>query len=415
MEYFKILPGEITLEILTRLPTESVLESKLVCTNWRNLGSHHPLFFQMHLNYLNYPSAADFGELGFFASNFDADNRDIKYWYFEYDHESTSIQRIRRVNLPSPPCWITTKFLGSCNGLICFAEYDHPCVWICNPITKERVLLPELERDSCDIDEYCYKESNFGYISSTNEYKVLGMYMSKTNVEVHIYSLGSGTGWRNLGKSNFEFNPYYETDGIFANEAIYWMYSKLEMIVAFNLAEEKFCELLSPPHPLPTGGDWSQNTIGALDGFLFFANGLGINEYGGETDCFDLWILKKKNEDHGMKEQNDCRSFGWTKEFRVGDRNRELLSAVANSGGVLTYNGQYLNVYDTKTSTSKRLVEFNCKFLEVLPHKNTLVSLKELGEEDTKTMESVETKETRSRNYPSKHLQEDAHLEYIYL
>lgn len=199
----------------------------------------------MHLNYLNHPSAADSDELGFLSSNFDADNRNTKYWYLEYNHESTSIQRIRRVNLPSPPSWITTKIVGSCNGLICFAEYDYPSVWICNPITRECVLLPELKRDSCDHDGYHYKETNFGYVSSTNEYKVLGMYMSKTNVQVHIYTLGSGTGWRNLGKSNIDFSAYCEEDGVFANE--------LEMIVAFNLAEEKFCEHLSPPPPLPTG------------------------------------------------------------------------------------------------------------------------------------------------------------------
>lgn len=87
------------------------------------------------------------------------------------------------------------------------------------------------------------------------------------------------------------------------------------------------------------------------------------------------------------------------------------LLAVRKSDGVLTNSDDYINIYDTKTSTCKSLVKFWSCIAQVSPHKNTLVSFKELGEKDIKVMESAEIEETKS----SEQLQEDADAEYIYL
>lgn len=67
IDYFKFLPEEIVLDILSR-PAESVLLSKLVCTTWRNIVSSHPWFSKMYLHHLNHPShAVQSGKLGFLA------------------------------------------------------------------------------------------------------------------------------------------------------------------------------------------------------------------------------------------------------------------------------------------------------------------------------------------------------------
>ncbi|XP_026419218.1 F-box/kelch-repeat protein At3g06240-like [Papaver somniferum] len=126
--------------------------------------------------------------------------------------------------------------------------------YICNPITKEYVMLPEI-KTNCDR-QYHDWTSGFGYVSSSNEYKVVGMYLNNWDqyAEIHIYTLGSGDGWRNLGKLNHEFDTYLWCHGIFANGALYWMDNAKEMIVTFNLAKEKFHESLSPP-PLCTPAD----------------------------------------------------------------------------------------------------------------------------------------------------------------
>lgn len=170
-------------------------------------------------------------------------------------------------------------FLGSCNGLICLLDLYHPSVWICNPVTRESVMLPKINTYSI----------GFGYVSETNQYKVVGIAVLKTHVEVCIYTLGSGNGWRKLANFNFESN-YEWAQGVFADEALYWLDDKLEMIIPFDLAEEQFCEHISPP-PLPPDSDWCDARIGVLDGFLSFAIYLWV-----EGDRInDIWLLKNKN------------------------------------------------------------------------------------------------------------------------
>lgn len=61
-DYFKFLALEIILEILTRLPVESVLNSKLVCTNWRFVVGHSS-FSMMHVHHhLNHSAAESAGK-----------------------------------------------------------------------------------------------------------------------------------------------------------------------------------------------------------------------------------------------------------------------------------------------------------------------------------------------------------------
>lgn len=67
---------------------------------------------------------------------------------------------------------------------------------------------------------------------------------------------------------------------------------------------------------------------------------------------------------------------------------------------VLTYNDNHISVQNVETSTSKSIVDFKEHFGGIVPHINTLVSLKELGEEDIKVMESLEIEETESHDHP---------------
>ncbi|XP_026413711.1 putative F-box protein At1g53550 [Papaver somniferum] len=391
MEYFKSLPVEIALEILTGLPIESVLGCKLVSKTWRNLVLH-PSFSKMHFHHHLLNPDSDSGKLSFLAMTRSEIGNNENFQYFEYnqDNESTPIESIRRINLISP--FIDTRIVGSCNGLICLAsggtslKVRPHC--ICNPITKEYVLLPEI-RINCNISQYIVSMSGFGYVSSTNEYKVVGMFMLKKThlLEVHIYTLGSGFGWRNIGNFDCHINncSWQHRQGIFANGALCWLKLKNDIseIIAFDLSQEIFCEnLLTPPSP-PESYSLG-NRIGVLDGVFFFAICSVIQG----VVSYDVWLLKKKNGNHDMKDQGEeHQSFIWSREFEIYDI--ELL-AITKSDGVLCLWDNYLNFYDLKAATSKWLVDLKKLVVQVLPHKNTLVSLKELGEEGTKTMESIE-------------------------
>ncbi|XP_026384499.1 F-box only protein 8-like [Papaver somniferum] len=394
MDYFRFLSLEMTLEILTRLPTELVLECKSVCIDWRSLVGH-PSFSKLHLHRLNHPDAES-GKSDFLVLTCGHDG----LYYLEYDenhdHSTTPMQRITRIDFTSPFKYFGFRFVGSVNGLLCFIDFINQPICVCNPITREYVILPEIKRD-CDTDGYSYGETNFDYVFSTNEYKVIGFYKSKTHFEVYIYILSSGNGWRNLGKFNCGSSLYLKCKVFFVNGALYWLDNELKMIGTFGLADEKFGGQLLPP-PLSPNGEWLNYRIGVLDRFFF----LSLYE---KVDGFhDIWLLKEKNLNHDKEERKEHQSLVWNEEFRI---NKMDLLAVMKSGAVFTYGGgKYINLYDTKTSTSKSLVKFKNWILGESTHKNTLVSLKKLGEEDTKIMESV-----NSREQP----QEDANPEYIYL
>ncbi|XP_026419739.1 F-box only protein 12-like [Papaver somniferum] len=289
MEYFNLLPEEIKLEILSRVPAESVLECKLVSTNWRSLV-RHTSFSKMHLDHhLTHPVA------------------------------DSEIKRIRE---------------------------DHGA-------------------------------RGFGYVDSTNEYKIVRImfedeYVTKF-VEVYIYTLGSGNGWRNIGKFSSGTREHWGV-GVHFSGALYWMDYKVKMIVPFHLAEEKFGKHLSPPPALPNRDFDDFYQLGVLDGCLYFVIKLIL------SGSWDVWILKKKDDNHDMKEREGYQSLGWSQVVRVYDSDRSELLALTKSYTVLTYTPEHIYVHDPEVSTSEMIVDFNEYIREVFPHKNTLVSLKELWE-----------------------------------
>ncbi|XP_026441608.1 F-box protein At2g23160-like [Papaver somniferum] len=381
MEYFNCVPEEITLDIISRVPAESIFECKSVCTAWRNLIFHHPSFSKMHFqHHLNHPAAADSGTLGFIALTLDE-----TFQYFVYNENHESVESIRRLNV-NLPFGGHTRILGSSNSLICLSRrLKEEKTYICNPITREYVMLPEI------VKRFGTSRGakGFGYVSSTNEYKVVTVMFEYWGfVEAYIYTLGSGNGWRNLGKFKFGSEAHLWEQGIFLNGAIYWWDKLLKMIVTFDLAEEKFCEHLSPPASFDSGNDDFRNycRLWVLDGCLCFAGSLVVHG-NCRRICWNAWLLRKK----------DDQSLGWSKVFRIYNHD---FFAVTKSYSVLTYIHNSITIHDPETSTTKYILVFEECFDEVFPHKNTLVSLKKLGKEDTKIMESVKIPETESDDQP---------------
>ncbi|XP_026415613.1 F-box protein At3g07870-like [Papaver somniferum] len=379
MVRFNILPKDIMIEILIRLPTQSVLKCKLVSKQWRDL-IHHPSFSQLHLNYLNHSDAhADAGKLNYIFSTMGIEKQ---FYYTEYDdenfHETTPFSRQTRIKLDPP--FIDNYILSSCDGLICFnarcnkEEFYYEPAYICNPITREYIILPKLEEEHM-IDLLF----GFGYNSSTNEYKVVRIYNSKREPNVgiiQVYTLGSGNGWRNVGKMNMDIKHLGQCAGAFANEALHWVDQERNIILAFHLTDEKFSELPPPPPCLTRAGvPYLVLGLGVLGDFL------SATFYFNAGDC-NMWLLKK-NKDTDT-------DLSWSKEFSF-DSYIHLPFDFMKSGRLLCCGRGKIVSYDPKASSAEMDVSFGKSISAAIPHKNTLVSLKVLGEKDTKTMESGES------------------------
>ncbi|XP_026421792.1 F-box/kelch-repeat protein At3g23880-like [Papaver somniferum] len=246
--------------------------------------------------------------------------------------------------------------IGSINGLICLFGGNQNTTCICNPVTREYVVLPKFARDS--EDQYTHWSCGFGYLPTTNEYKAVVLNTSDREIdfiEVAVYTLGSCNGWKAVERLNTRLAKVYVYPGrgVFVNGSLHWRDKQEGKVVAFDLTEEKFSEY-PPPHPCLSIRGWPDFTIGELGGVLYYA--VEHKRQATRFTSSDIWLLKRKNDIPEMKEP-----LGW-------------------SGGVLCFDHRSLHIYNAISTLSRKLVDFaHLSFYNRLfPHKITLISLKEL-------------------------------------
>ncbi|KAI3978378.1 hypothetical protein MKX01_013176 [Papaver californicum] len=260
------LPQEIIYNIFSRLPVESVLDSKLVCKPLRNI-------LQIR----------------------------------------SSRQLIRKIKSTR---WINLKFpvdvfgiVGSCNGLICFSveteKYKGICMpgrfhhtdepfYICNPVTREYANLPELptDDDKNGSSSSAYIVHGFGYHPLTNEYKVIRIFFTLYR-KVYTLGSGSGSGWKSAGEVCHYLHCFSGfAKSVCVDGSFYWLREGSRDILAFDLADEKFYWLLPPPETTTTG----YYKLCVMSGCLCL-----VHEYPESDDMFmfrvsDLWFYTKVNE-----------------------------------------------------------------------------------------------------------------------
>ncbi|XP_026459940.1 F-box protein At3g07870-like [Papaver somniferum] len=383
---------DIQSKILSLVPVEYVLNCKLVCKRWRQLLSDRKV------------------SLGIFFTFSCSPEPIIQLYYADYDvikstkpkEENFYKTEITKINLP--PLKEERQgqvIVGSCNGLVCLAL---PCkgvrdpVYICNPLTSEYVILPRISNDrswgkSWDI------VSGFGYIPSTDEYKVVRILCpadrfgdpSSTTKEqvsttkgsqVQVYTLGrgSGTGWRNITETEYSLL----NEGILANDSLYWKNDKNKKIVAFGLADESFRELppLPPCFQFPRYDERRVVYLTTLGGHLCLVDHA-------EDDCVDIWSFKKNRNqvnksNYEVIEHDYYHDWSWSKDFSVEwEKDGEFLEpfALTKNNQVLIWSGSALKSYDPITKSLNLIIErepFLKTFGGIL-HMNSLVSLKDLG------------------------------------
>ncbi|OVA07231.1 F-box domain [Macleaya cordata] len=402
------LHTEITLEILSRLPVQSVLQCKLVCKTWRTL-LRLPYFADMHIRrQLQLQSlqrhqldvdddddddggGAKVGPPGFFFAI--EDLYEAQLYYCEGDniidkkHPYYYYKRLARVNHPPiKKRSAQNAIVGSCNGLICFSEPHHDIddpVYILNPFTREYFFLQRLTKTFSKG----YIVNGFGYNPFTNEYKVVRVIYYQ-NVDqgpfvghVQVYTLGGGSGWRNKGEIAYKLR--YPLPGILANGALHWL-DKEWKIVAFDLANEEFHLLPSPPcvHPSREHNYYKLLELGGC---------LCVVHRDEPRQNLDIWSLK-------MKKEQDYQS--WTREFSIAwegnyhDKYEPF--ALTKSGEVLLrYNFETLCLHDPKTATITKLVDddMGSKYFEAIPHINSFVSLKALEKKSRRRRRICKLKE----------------------
>ncbi|KAJ9552141.1 hypothetical protein OSB04_016186 [Centaurea solstitialis] len=180
------------------------------------------------------------------------------------DHHHLHYHRLFFLDLNLVP--ILEKYpmlhVGSVNGLICLWQYTYnlTSTYICNPVTRECMILPRQHFFWDSIAGFVY---GFGVSSLTGEYKVVRAFQWKTLpnankpsqpslLEVEVYTLGTGQ-WRSRGPVPVPYllYPFPTLNGTFLNNHCHWIVCDMEntnkKIAAFDLDKETFQLFPSPP------------------------------------------------------------------------------------------------------------------------------------------------------------------------
>ncbi|XP_026439773.1 F-box protein At3g07870-like [Papaver somniferum] len=296
--------------ILSRLPAESALACRQVCRAWRNLFTFDDKYFRdMHLRQILVQQQQTCNTLSFiFLDVFNS------VYYVDFDEKS--LKKLTRINFPLPT---ETKILiGSCNGLVCFgipAKAIIPLcvdpVYICNLVTKESLELPKFLTDE-DIKVFKIL-SGFGYVPSSNEYKVVRIIEYHDgdelllNCKLQVYTLGAGSGWREKGKSGYRL--IMELRNVFVNGALHWL-DWTGKIVPFGLVEEEF-------HLLPTPPCLPGSSTFVLQGkfqLQVLGESLCLFHQRGNRDA-DIWVLNKSTS--YPKNEQLYESWSWYRRYTI--------------------------------------------------------------------------------------------------
>ncbi|KAL2547741.1 F-box protein [Forsythia ovata] len=303
------LPDEIALEIFSRLPIKSVLQSRFACRHWRLL-THDPYLVNMHLS-----QALISQRLCLILHSDDPIRNQLHFAEFS---DVGDIQTVRKIDTPFASSMPEFSIIGSCNGLLCLVDsLLSDTIYIYNPFTRDYKVLP---------NSTVFEDQNvifgFGFNPINKDYKVIKivyyhktynldilmpsrrlMDISSQRSDVQIYNLGSNE-WRSIGEAPYIIDKR-SLPGVLVSGRLHWL-SRLgkyngrynRIIISFDLSDDSFREI-----PKPGGSKiWVHFIVVVLGCCLSVAVPLP-----GGNGAVEIWVMKE----YGVQES-------WVKEFTLG-------------------------------------------------------------------------------------------------
>ncbi|RHN81610.1 putative F-box domain-containing protein [Medicago truncatula] len=283
-----VLPEELIVEILLRLPVKSLVQYKCVCKSWKTLISDSQFANNHHLlTSKAYP----------------------RLFLNDGVHEIVSYPVNSLLENPSTPVIPLVSFsfrmdlhsiLGSCNGLLCLYHIHTRQCKLLNP----SIQLKSQVSPTIVLDFEIIIHHGFGYDQVNHKYKLLLVVRDVVYWDLEpmtrIYTFGENS-WKSL--PNFPCLPHRGL-GVYVSGTLNWIVAKDGVnsnqcvIISIDLEKENYGEVLLPQH------DDAHNV--RYSGLNVLSNCLSV--------CFDHskeshWIVWM------MKEYGVAKS--WTKLFII--------------------------------------------------------------------------------------------------
>lgn len=294
------LPTFILVNILSRVPSITILCIKSVCKTW--------------YRFISDPHFADTYFTARRSVNLVLSTRDSACSFLELKAGDNNDNQLNyKSGLPARLSDDRVAFLGSCNGLICFSVSsnsmpNYSVLFICNLLLRKfsPIPIPKVEKN---IREDVY---GFGYSPLTGHYKILRIFTKKWHPgksEAHVCTIGSDKDWRvienhtpfPMGRKWSEFSNVAHLSGAAVNGALHWIVENSQnpdFIYSFDLCDEEVHQVPPPPY---MGKRSSWTSLGVLRDCLCVYH----------TICpanLDIWSMK----DYGV-------GSSWTKESFSAD------------------------------------------------------------------------------------------------
>ncbi|XP_038880354.1 F-box protein At5g49610-like [Benincasa hispida] len=235
--------GDIPFDVLSRLPTKSLLDMRFVSKEWHQLISDR-LFVQAQLQKTGLTLS------GFiFQEKYQKCLDDIKTFSYMPVNAESKVQKMVFGFLPED-----VVILASCNGLVCcrscFPKRNPTTIYVCNPLFKKWVSF-----EVAQLDRF----SNFALVfdpildpvnTSTN-FKIVRIQQLENEQEkmyytFEIYSSETGT-WKKANEICHSNGNLLKNKGIYAKGFLHWL-TDTDQILAFD-TEKELSLLISSPIP----------------------------------------------------------------------------------------------------------------------------------------------------------------------
>ncbi|XP_059650158.1 F-box/kelch-repeat protein At3g23880-like [Cornus florida] len=317
-ESFPILPYDLTVNILSRLPIKSLVQLKCVSKSWLNLFTD-PYLAKMHFNRSHnrkLVSSCTIAKPSRFS------NTPIVVFSLDTDESKLTLH----IDSPLPFGTKSIRFFGSCDGLILFSTFPSNTLYLLNPSTRELNKIPSSPFRNRETVSY-----GFGYDASARDYKIVELSWSsernKSNVSVYALKINY---WRIV--HDFPYTIKFRNRGKLFNGALHWLTyddDNMSKIVAFHLANDKFQDFFLPDYETPP------HSIEVVKGCLCII-----------TVTRELWVMKV----YGKRES-------WTKAATLPNEGPLNLS---NDDEIQFLTNQWLCAYNIEKNTYSSIQKIPC-------------------------------------------------------
>ncbi|CAK9146364.1 unnamed protein product [Ilex paraguariensis] len=337
------LPRDVIFDILSRLPTKSLLQFRCVSKSYPPIISH-PHFINFHLSN---GGGGDHHVLLHYEST------DYTTEYYSIRCTSTFYETIK-LEIPFKSVNGYFRIVGSSKGIICLFDTNYftyiGTLIFWNPSIRKFKIVKDSHLSHRFRDKFSHMVVGFGLVSKINDFKVVQILYDLDNQaepDVLVYGFDDDC-WRKIEAVAPCFVNKGWSNNVFVNGCVHWMAyerskkldGRYNSIMAFDVGDEVF-RVMELPRNREINYDqmflFPSASEESLSLFILFRDGA--------SDRWEMWIMRQ----YGMAES-------WMRQFTIVQLQISLPLMIRNNGEVLlVMNNGNLVSYDPENQQVKDL------------------------------------------------------------